>query len=261
MKFAHEILLALAYVSQILDPDSLRARFIESLNELNAAYALEYSEPLPQGTPESRVFPIATLHSSFGYAVMAERSVLRNAFRLLAILLENRQRGQSLQSKYQSLEREISQEKSMVHTVLNTLPVGVWVTDADGVILMGNTAGAEIWGGIRYVGPEQYGEYKAWWKDTGKPVAPEEWPIPRALATGATISDEEVCIESFDGLHKTILVSAAPIQSASTKRSQSASGRKKRRPDSKTSWRSRRRWNRSAGWRAAWPTISTMRWA
>jgi two-component system cell cycle sensor histidine kinase/response regulator CckA len=219
MKLAHEILLALAYVSQISDPDSVRARFVESLNELNEAYGFEYFDPLPQGVPGSRVFPIATLRSSFGYAVMAEcpdaddaeRSACRNAFRLLAVLLENRQHEQALRHEHKTLQKEISQEKSMVRTVLDTLPVGVLVSDADGVILMSNVAGQEIWGGVRHVGPDHYADYRAWHADTDSLLAADDWPISRVLATGGTVTGEEIHIQSFDGLHKTILVSAAPI--------------------------------------------------
>ncbi len=35
--------------------------------------------------------------------------------------------------------------------------------------------GKRVWAGARYVGVEQYGEYKGWWADTGKPIAPDEW--------------------------------------------------------------------------------------
>jgi PAS domain S-box-containing protein len=218
-KLAHEILLALAYVSQISDPDSVRGRFVESLNEIDEAYGFEYSDHLPHGVPESRVFPIETLRSSFGYAIVAEdsdaddaeRSACRNAFRLLAVLLENRQHEQALRYEYKTLQNELGQEKSMARTLLDTLPVGVLVADASGVILMGNAAGEEIWGGIRHVGPDQYSDYRAWHADTGSLVTAEEWPISRALATGVAVIGEEIHIQSFDGLHKTILVSAAPI--------------------------------------------------
>ena len=71
MKLSHEVLLALAYVSQISDPDSVKLRFIESLNRLDAAFSFEFVEHLPPGVPEYRVLPITTLRSSFGYALIA----------------------------------------------------------------------------------------------------------------------------------------------------------------------------------------------
>jgi PAS domain S-box-containing protein len=219
-KLSHEILLALAYVWQISDPDSVRSRFIESLNGLDEAFAFEFVDHLPSDAPEYRILPIATLRSSFGYAVMAdhpeateaERAVLRTAFKFLAVLLENRIQARALESKNESLLREVNQEKSLVRTVLDTLPVGVWVADAKGTILMGNPAGERIWAGVRYVGTEQYSEYKAWWSDTGKRIEAGEWAVARAIKTGETFIDEEIDIECFDGKHKTILNSAAPLR-------------------------------------------------
>jgi PAS domain S-box-containing protein len=219
MKLSHEVLLALAYVSQISDPDLVRSRFIEALNGLDEVLSFEFVERLPPEAPGYRVLPIATLRSSFGYAVMAEspetgeaeHAVFRSAFQFLAVLLENRMQAQALESKYVSLLKEINQEKSMVRTVLNTLPVGVWVTDAKGTILMGNAAGQRIWAGVRHVGTDQYAEYKAWWPGTDKRIEPEEWAVAQAIETGETFIDQEIDIECFDGKHKTILNSAAPL--------------------------------------------------
>jgi PAS domain S-box-containing protein len=214
-----DILLALAYVSQISDPEMLRSRFMESLNEIAEAFSFESREDPPPGTPERLVFPIATNRSSFGYAVMKERSAisgadrasLRNAFRLLAIIIENRMQESQLESRNKSLLMEIRQEKSLARTILDTLPVGVWVTDEKGQILMGNAAGERIWAGTRYVGIDRYEEYKAWWPETGEVVGKEEWALVRALRTGKTILGEEMEIEGFDGSRKTILNSASPI--------------------------------------------------
>ena len=185
MKLPHEILLILAYVSQISDPDLVKKRFFESLNGIDAIFAFEFADRIPSGVPESWVLPISTLRSSFGYAVMAEssevgeaeRAVFRSAFQFLAVILENRLQSQALQSKNLSLLKEINQEKSMVRTIIDAMPVGVWVTDEKGTILTGNIAGEKIWGGVRYVGVDQYGEYKARWPDTGKRILPEEWAI------------------------------------------------------------------------------------
>jgi hypothetical protein len=34
----------------------------------------------------------------------------------------------------------------------------------------------------------QYGEYKGWWADTGKPIAPEEWAVARAVMKGRDVA-------------------------------------------------------------------------
>lgn len=219
MNLAHEILLTLAYVSQISDPDLVRLRFFESLNGLDEGFSFEFADQLPSDVPEYRILPIATLSSSFGYAVMAESpepeenelALFKNAFQFLAALLENRNQARALESRNESLMEEINIEKSLVRTVLDTLPIGVWVADENGTILAGNPAGEKIWGRTHYVGIDQYGEYKARQPDTGKNIEPEEWGIARAIKAGEIVIDQEMDIESFNGTHKTILHSAAPL--------------------------------------------------
>jgi len=70
-------------------------------------------------------------------------------------------------------EQVLRDKESMLQTILESLPVGVWLIDAQGNITHINRAGQKIWGGMRNVGIAQYGEYKGWWADTGKRIAPE----------------------------------------------------------------------------------------
>jgi hypothetical protein len=98
--------------------------------------------------------------------------------------------------------------------VLEALPVGVWIMDHTGRITHGNPAGRRIWGGARYVGPAQFGEYKGWWADTGQRIAADEWAASRAITRGETSIDEVVDIECFDGSRRTILNSALPLRNA-----------------------------------------------
>lgn len=115
-------------------------------------------------------------------------------------------------TKRKKAELDLQQSESLLRKVLNTLPVGVWVTDIEGKIMMGNPAGQRIWAGARYVGVEEYGEYKGWWTDTGKRIEPEEWALARAIRKGETSLNEVIDIECFDGTRKTIYNSAMPIK-------------------------------------------------
>jgi PAS domain S-box-containing protein len=110
------------------------------------------------------------------------------------------------------IEESLREREALLRTVFETLPVGVWITDKNGVIIQGNQAGQQIWAGARYVGIDQFGEYKGWWADTGKRIEPEEWAAARAVLKGETSINEEIEIECFDGSHKIILNSAAPIR-------------------------------------------------
>lgn len=126
---------------------------------------------------------------------------------------------------WQAFVRDISQRKRMEQQaqanertlagIFELLPVGVWITDREGTITRGNEAGRRIWGGARHVGPQNYGVYKGWWAESGKPIAAEEWALARALARGETSVGELVRIQCFDGSFKTIINSAAPLRDTS----------------------------------------------
>jgi signal transduction histidine kinase len=60
-----------------------------------------------------------------------------------------------------------------------------------------------------------YGAYKAWWSATGKRLEADDWGLARALATGEVTLGEELDIETFDGVRKSILSSNAPLRDAS----------------------------------------------
>ncbi len=109
------------------------------------------------------------------------------------------------------MEIALREGAQLLQSVLEALPVGVWITDRDGKIIQGNPAGREIWGGARYVGVDHYHEYKCWWADNGEPISPEESALARAVLHGETSLNEEVEIEGFDGLRRIILNSALPV--------------------------------------------------
>jgi PAS domain S-box-containing protein len=102
----------------------------------------------------------------------------------------------------------------LLAAVLEALPIGVWIMNGEGRITHGNPAGRRIWAGARYVGPEEFGEYKGWWATSGKRIEPHEWAAARAIKNGETSIDEVIDIECFDGTRKTILNSALPVRDA-----------------------------------------------
>jgi len=112
------------------------------------------------------------------------------------------------------MEQEIIANEHLLKGIFDILPVGVWVADRNGRIVSNNPAAERIWKGARYVDVPQFGEYKGWWVDSGKPIAAEEWALARALTRGETSTGELVRIQCFDGSFKTIINSAAPLLDA-----------------------------------------------
>jgi PAS domain-containing protein len=111
------------------------------------------------------------------------------------------------------IEEELKESETRLQAVIDNLPIGIWFADGSGKILFGNEAGQKIWSGAKYVGPEEFHEYKAWWADTGLPLGPEDWAVVRAVRKGETSLNEVLDIECFDGTRKTILNSAVPLRS------------------------------------------------
>ncbi|NKE67350.1 PAS domain S-box protein [Ramlibacter sp. RBP-2] len=115
-------------------------------------------------------------------------------------------------SERMRLERQVHDNEQLLKSVFDLLPVGIWIADASGRIVGHNPAAERIWCGAPHVGPEQFGEFQGWFVDTGKPIAPDEWAMARAIRNGETCIGELVRIRCFDGSHKTIIHSAAPLR-------------------------------------------------
>lgn len=104
-------------------------------------------------------------------------------------------------------------ERLRLRTLLNVLPAPVGMVDAQGRFLERTPACKTLWGEGAPV-PRVIADYqfvKAWWPDSGQPLAVRDWALTRALTTGTIITNKEVEIETFDGQHKVVVDSAAPI--------------------------------------------------
>jgi diguanylate cyclase (GGDEF)-like protein/PAS domain S-box-containing protein len=131
-------------------------------------------------------------------------------------LLRKKMRG-----KIESLRQEIQERKqvegalrkneNLLKRILETIPLGIWLTDCKGKITYGNPAGRNIWQGARYIEPDEFHQYKAWWSGTNDLISPEEWAVSRAIRNGESSFEEQIDIECFGGTKKTILNWAIPI--------------------------------------------------
>jgi PAS domain S-box-containing protein len=115
--------------------------------------------------------------------------------------------------RYRNVEA-LAQSTRLLQQVLETLPVGVWVLGPSGRIIYGNAAGQQLWGGARYVGIDGFDQFKGWWLDSGRPIAPDEWAGARAIRDGEISLNELIRIQGFDGSERIILNSAVPIMAA-----------------------------------------------
>lgn len=141
----------------------------------------------------------------------AQDYVMKSALGRLVPAVERELKDARQRIVYRQTELALQKNELLLRKVLDTLPVGVWVADKDGKLVLGNPAGKKIWGGEPYAGPDDDGAYKGWWTETGKKIESKDWALARAITRRESSLKEMIDIACFDGTRKTILNSAIPI--------------------------------------------------
>ncbi len=122
-------------------------------------------------------------------------------------------------------EASLDPQQELLQTVLDSLPIGVWIALRQGCFLQGNPAAYRIWGIGGRLSIFDFGlgdgeaktqnpKFSGWWKDTGKAIEPHEWGLFRAINQGETCLGDRIDIQCGDGVRKTILNSAIPLRNS-----------------------------------------------
>jgi PAS domain S-box-containing protein len=108
-------------------------------------------------------------------------------------------------------EETLKNREYLLNKIFDVLPIGLWFADKNGKLIRGNPAGVRIWGAEPTVPMEEYGVFKARRLPSGKEITPDDWALAHTIREGATIVDELLEIDSFDGKKKIILNYTAPV--------------------------------------------------
>jgi PAS domain S-box-containing protein len=103
-------------------------------------------------------------------------------------------------------------ESARLRSILDTLPVGIIVTDKDGAVVDTNHISEGMWRESAY--PEvgnPFSEHRVYRAESDEELRPEDWPLERALK-GERVDREEMDIENPDGSITTMMISSAPIE-------------------------------------------------
>jgi|GEM_PF-381166 len=148
------------------------------------------------------IFYLEEMPNEFeGPFLSGERTLLNMIAELLKFFLERRYANEALKHN-----------EALFRTVLETLPVGVWMIKPDGNIVLENSACRNIIGGGRCDHAYQFQEKLGWWMDTGQRITPDEWPVSRVFKNGSSRLNKISRIRCLDGCCKTIVSSAVPIR-------------------------------------------------
>src|SRR5690349_6074115 len=115
-------------------------------------------------------------------------------------------------TELKAAEARQQRSQSLLQLVLDHLPVGVFILDANGQILSANPAADHIWAVRPDVGIWGDTKYRGRWVETGEPVQPHDWPGVQAALHDRTMLNQAFSIECFDGSRKVILVSGIPLR-------------------------------------------------
>ncbi|NLI74100.1 MAG: PAS domain S-box protein [Euryarchaeota archaeon] len=111
-----------------------------------------------------------------------------------------------------NISARLEEEKARLQATIDSLPVGVIITDTLGGFIECNEMASIMWGGK--VKAEDFFDYDQFvaYNEKGNRVRPEEWGLTRAILHGETSMGELYDITRFDGSQSTLVISAAPIR-------------------------------------------------
>ncbi|RXE55503.1 hypothetical protein ABH15_12375 [Methanoculleus taiwanensis] len=118
---------------------------------------------------------------------------------------------QRMQQKLQENEAQLAEREHLLNKIFEILPIGVWLADREGRLIMGNPAGKRIWGAEPLVPPEEYGVFRARRLPSGEAVAADDWALVHTIKQGVTVADEILEIDAFDGKKRIIVNYTTPI--------------------------------------------------
>ncbi|WP_019177055.1 GAF domain-containing sensor histidine kinase [Methanomassiliicoccus luminyensis] len=187
---------------QNMVPESTKATFQEALGRAVQEWRAVRNEEVPvrlcDGTMSYWTYIIAPMSRD------GQRTVL---------LAANDVTGQVLEKEHmRELARKEEEEKSRLRAILNTLPVGVLIVDADGTTAEYNAIRDRIWGhGATPKNIDELSSHEGRWADNGMKLKKNDWPIVRALKKRETVLGEVIDIRRGGGSIGTVIASAAPV--------------------------------------------------
>jgi len=139
---------------------------------------------------------------------------LGRSLTLLATLGAERREERPITLKERKEAAFQARERLRLQTILNTLPVGVYLANARGEIIEMNERARRIWGGqckeCKSL-TEEFSRYRAWEPDSYKAIGMNDWPLMRSVRGGEILEGIPLDIQRLTGESGSILASSAPI--------------------------------------------------
>ncbi|MCD6041360.1 MAG: DNA-binding response regulator, OmpR family, containings and winged-helix [Burkholderiales bacterium] len=141
----------------------------------------------------------------FDPGILKKKIAVYASFRMKADLLKERERQIRESEELLRVGRKLS-------AVLESLPVGVLIADAEGAIGQTTEEVSRILKAVEPVESDAYGRIIGWWDESGRMLKQENGPLARAIHRGESSHSERIRIRCLDRSEKTILASASPLR-------------------------------------------------
>ncbi|OHC49289.1 MAG: hypothetical protein A3J25_14835, partial [Pseudomonadales bacterium RIFCSPLOWO2_02_FULL_63_210] len=138
-------------------------------------------------------------------------NALASIGRQLAMAVGRARLFESMEQLVEQRTLALAQSEALLRKTLDNLPVGVFVADRSGRLIMSNPESSLIWGRALPSELADRSQYQGFWAETGEAVRADDWPLARALLHGKASRNQVIDIETFDGASKTTLSSAVPF--------------------------------------------------
>ncbi len=186
--------------------DQIRALLDAMSGTENTLLARRSAAARTAATTATASTAVATLGSIV--ALVALLALIRRGLAQRARLAEERTR---FLAGEQAARARAERVTAQLESVLDVLPVGVFIADATGRLLQRNRAAADIWGVEALLAVADVQDDSDAGAD-GAAMAPPELALARVLASNEPVVGQELAIQTPDGRRKTVLDSAVPIR-------------------------------------------------
>jgi len=140
----------------------------------------------------------------FDPEILKLKVAVYSSFRLKDKLLRERELRVRESEELISVGRKLS-------AMLESLPVGVLIADAEGRICQSTEEVSRILNTSEAADDDSYGQILGWWDTAGKTLK-TNGPLARAVHSGESSQSERLEIRRFNGSTKTIVASASPLR-------------------------------------------------
>jgi PAS domain S-box-containing protein len=135
--------------------------------------------------------------------------------RLIGVIRDVTGRRQA-EAEREALHAAVDAERARLQAMMEQMPAGVILAEApSGTLVAINRRAVEILGPVPLSGSvEEYSRDFRGSHPDGRPFAPEDWPLARAILRGERVADQEIRMRAAGGAERIVMASAGPVRDA-----------------------------------------------